>query len=230
MMRDWLKFRDEFQHEILAAEAFPTNSPCSGCNQSKDAVYRCLDCFHPRIFCQECCLMEHARHPFHRIQKWTGKFFNSTTLESMGFVLHLGHGGSKCPTIQERSGDVLEKRSEDVSKDLIAQQHFTVVDIGQVHSHTITWCICSTAPHPRYQLLRMGLYPATPFQPKTAFTFRLLEYFHVDAMECHTSYQAFFNKLRRLSNYYDPNSIKVSTKLLGMPSIANKFTLCIGSI
>ena len=35
--------------------------------------------------------------PLHHIEKWTGKFFDATSLNQEGFILYLGHGGELCP-------------------------------------------------------------------------------------------------------------------------------------
>jgi hypothetical protein len=58
--------------------------------------------------------------------------------------------------------------------------------------------------------LRLGLYPASIERPETAFTFSLLDYFQVDAVECKTSANNFYNKLRRLTNSLFPDTVPVS--------------------
>jgi len=40
--------------------------------------------------------------------------------------------------------------------------------------------------------------------------FQLLQYFHLDAMECRTSVSNFFNKLCRLTNDTFPDTVPVS--------------------
>jgi len=84
------------------------------------------------------------------------------------------------------------------------------VDVLAVFQHKLRWCCCQE-PEPAYaQLLRLGLYPASIEQPETAFTFSLLDYFHIDSVECKTSANNFYNKLRRFTNSLFPDSVPVS--------------------
>ena len=218
-MREWLIYRDEFQQAILARDALSSMS-CDTCQSTTGALYRCQDCFASPVVCHYCCLSDHLRQPFHNIQKWTGLYFASSSLHELGFVLHLGHGGSKCSGTIDEWEDV---EMEDVSRGVpIQPPNFTVVDIGGVYSHTVHWCQCLDAEEKRIQLLRMGLYPASVKQPKTAFTFRLLEYFHLDTLECNTSAFNFYHKLRRLTNKYQPEIVAVSSPLLGKQLLVTK--------
>jgi hypothetical protein len=41
----------------------------------------------------------------------------------------------------------------------------------------------------------MGLFAASLQRPETAFTFNVLDYFHIDAMECHTAASNFVAKI-----------------------------------
>jgi hypothetical protein len=193
MMRDWLPYRDEFLHQILSVEGCGTHGLCGSCGKLDGGEYRCSDCYYSGLLCQECCLKDHTRHPFHSIGRWNGKYFQSTTLRDLGFVLHLGHGGSSCP----------ENGGVDV-------KDFTVVDLDRVHNHQVAWCGCANAPERWKQLLQVKLYPASVQLPRTAFTFRLLEYYSMDVLECNSTAFAFMTKLRRLTNLYHPETVPVS--------------------
>ncbi len=59
------------------------------------------------------------------------------------------------------------------------------------------------------QLMMAGLFPATFRNPKTAFTFQVLEEFHLDNLECKTTPSQFFSRLRRITNDEFPNSVPV---------------------
>jgi hypothetical protein len=59
------------------------------------------------------------------------------------------------------------------------------------------------------QLMTAGLFPATFRDPKTAFTFWVLEDFHLDNLECKTTPSQFFSRLRRLMNDEFPNTVPV---------------------
>jgi hypothetical protein len=85
----------------------------------------------------------------------------------------------------------------------------TVVDRSGVHEIGISWCRCSEAPDHDIQLMMAGLFPATFRNPKTAFTFRVLEDFHLDNLECKTTPSQFFSRLRRLTNDEFPNTVPV---------------------
>jgi|SRR5882757_102678 hypothetical protein len=85
----------------------------------------------------------------------------------------------------------------------------TVVDSSGVHEIGVSWCSCHDAPERDMQLMMAGLFPATFRKPKTAFTFRVLEDFHLNNLECKTTPSQFFSRLRRLTNDEFPNTVPV---------------------
>ena len=85
----------------------------------------------------------------------------------------------------------------------------TVVDRSGVHEIGISWCCCREAPERDMQLMMAGLFPATFRNPKTVFTFQVLEDFHLDNLECKTTPSQFFSRLRRLTNDEFPNTVPV---------------------
>jgi len=157
----------------------------------------------------------HAYHPFHIIDIWTGTHFSWTTLYDLGYVLHLGHGGDRCPSAGDWDEEPMAGKPPpdaditDHSKD----DDVVIVSMNGVHKHRIRWCACRHCPKPYMQLFHMGLYPASMSNPGTAFTFQMLQYFHTDAMECRTSASNYFNKLRRLTNKSFPDTVPVSTTI-----------------
>jgi len=201
MMKDWLPFRDTFLFEMLAVEAFSLDKSCFKCHDFHNSIYRCSNCFHPGVLCLKCCLETHAWHPFHRIKKWTGHYFATTTFRELGYILHLGHGGAPCPTLSDQGA---ESKGESTTV-------LTVVDIGHIHSHKASWCKCSDAPPKVVQLLKSHLFPGSIHSPRTGFTFRVMEYYHMDSNECNTPAQSFYTKLKRLTNRYHPHSVPVSS-------------------
>ena len=198
MMRDWLPHVQGFQEEILSLECYGMDTSCADCHKQKGGQYRCSDCFSVRLLCKDCCVKAHMYLPFHSISEWTGKYFQRTTLKALEFVLHLGHGGLSCP-----ANGWMAKRG-------YCGTDITVVDVDGVYIHKVVWCGCANAPERWQQLLRMRLYPASIQLPQTAFTFRLLQYFNIDTLECGTSSASFMTKLKRLTNLYDPLSVPVS--------------------
>ncbi|KAF8263021.1 hypothetical protein EI94DRAFT_1599550 [Lactarius quietus] len=85
----------------------------------------------------------------------------------------------------------------------------TVVDRSSVHEIGVSWCRCSGAPKCDMQLMMSGLFPATFHNPKMAFTFCVLDDFHLDNLECKTTPNQFFSCLRRLTNDEFPNTVPV---------------------
>ena len=85
----------------------------------------------------------------------------------------------------------------------------TIVDRFGVHGIGVRWCCCPNAPDHDMQLMTAGLFPATFRNPKTAFTFRVLEEFHLDNLECKTTPGQFISRLRRLTSDEFPNAVSV---------------------
>jgi hypothetical protein len=85
----------------------------------------------------------------------------------------------------------------------------TVIDRSGIHEIGVRWCCCPNAPERDMQLMAAGLFPATFRNPKTAFTFRVLEEFHLDNLECKTTPGQFISRLRRLTSDEFPNTVPV---------------------
>ena len=149
----------------------------------------------------------------------------------MGLVVHLGHGGRPCPPHSSMQNlkrkarcldeemdddddpewfDVVEGGEKDVKKKKIEPGVLVIVDKGGLYKQRVHWCSCQNPLDRHIQLLQMGFYPGSIKRPRTAFTFNLLDYYHMDAMECRTSALNFFNKLCRLTNDSFPNLVYVS--------------------
>ena len=86
----------------------------------------------------------------------------------------------------------------------------TIIDRSSIHKIGIRWCCCLNAFERDIQLMAAGLFPATFRNPKTAFTFQVLEEFHLDNLECKTTPSQFFSRLRRLTSDKFPNTVPVS--------------------
>ena len=184
---------------------------------------RCKECSSQDLFCHTCCFTAHRTMALHRIEKWTGQFFDVTSLNQEGFILHLGHGGEPCPTShisgerQETGPGSLHEGEEegDSSGGPLAgwenqdTRCLVIVDTSGVHQLRIGWCQCKPTVEPHIQLLRNRFFPASVKRPSTAFTVSLLDHFHVDSVECKTSASSFFSKLRRLVDSSSPHSVPV---------------------
>jgi len=172
-----------------------------------------MDCLQPQLMCTTCCLEAHRLHPFHRVEKWTGAFFEATTLNNEGYVMHLGHCGDECPFTEKGPVEVVDDSDmmqDNADWETVEEDVLIFVDVSGVHHIKVRWCRCAQREDKHIQLLRARTFPASLKRPSTAFTFQLLQYYHIDAVECKTSGLNFFSKLRRLTNYLDPTSVPVS--------------------
>ena len=79
----------------MANEAFPQGRICSACEA--DGSWRCLTCTGCPVLCLNCCHQSHRLQPFHRVQSWSGSFFQPAWLYQAGLKLYFGHGGARCP-------------------------------------------------------------------------------------------------------------------------------------
>jgi hypothetical protein len=106
----------------------------------------------------------------------------------------------------------------------------TIIDRSGVHEIGIRWCCCPEAAEHDMQLMAAGLFPAMFRNPKTAFTFRVLEEFHLDNLECKTTPSQFFSRLRRLTSDEFPNTIPVGWASISADSKLNgSYRIDIGS-
>ncbi|KAG1859430.1 hypothetical protein C8R48DRAFT_673972 [Suillus tomentosus] len=67
----------------------------------------------------------------------------------------------------------------------------TIVDKSRVHTHIVKYCTCPEADTADIQLFNM--------EPKTTFTFDVLNDFLLDNLECGTSAMNYYSKLRRMT-------------------------------
>jgi len=218
-LSDWIDLRKTLIHTYLDQECLPDNHSCRQCTTNA-GEFRCKDCFGQALLCHSCCLEAHSCLPFHSIEKWTGEFFKKTSLHAEGFILHLGHRGLPCPTNTASPAaepETSEDRECDRADEILLEgweprdtRTLVIVDISRVHQLIVSWCCCRGAPDHATQLFQHHLFSASTSQPSTAFTFAVLEYFHVDAVECKTSASSFFNKIRRLTDFTSPQSVPVS--------------------
>ena len=225
MLCSWIEVQDEYLYYILSLETHVGNWTCQQCHNINGHL-RCKDCFGSPILCKACCMSVHQQSPFHHIEKWSSGFFTETSLDTEGFVLYLGHSGAPCPveTLIDMDEDLeLEAAKSRVIEnddiDMLGEWEITntdngsltitVVDCNGVHHQHVRWCCCPDAPSKDIQLLKERLFPASVHRPSTAFTFQVLDYFHIDAVECKTSAMNFYSKLKRLTNYTFPSLVSV---------------------
>ena len=204
-------------------ECGPEGESSSKCSR-QPAMFRCLDCLCRSPACQDCCLESHQAQPFHRIQRWAGQCWEAGDLDDLGLVLCLGHWGHPCPcpaVSQEYSFDPHSDSEDEETAQLLGtsnpppairgadETRMVFITSTGVYSRTVSWCYCPRAPTRDMQLFKMNLFSASFLKPGTAFTFDVLDHFHMDAMECKTSASAFFSKLKHFTNNAFPHTVPV---------------------
>jgi hypothetical protein len=100
-MREYLDKREFYMARIIASEAGSPERLCASCGMVGD--WRCTDCLGHPIYCINCCRSNHATHPFHRVQRWVGEYFEDSWLIQTGVTIHFGHGGKPCPSIHHQT-------------------------------------------------------------------------------------------------------------------------------
>jgi CxC2 like cysteine cluster associated with KDZ transposases len=108
----------------------------------------------------------------------------------------------------ESKGTRKHGKPRDISKNVTVTVN--IVHTTGVFKHKIRWCHCQSAAKKPVQLFQMRLFSASYSRPETAFTFDVLDHFHIDAMECKTAASSFMKKLCRLTNNAFPRVVPVS--------------------
>jgi hypothetical protein len=239
-LREWVNKRETFLQLLLELEARSNDGLCGQCKAS-GGHFRCSDCIGDLANCHNCFMDHHKRLPFHRIQMWNGTHFSRTTLHDQGYILHLGHSGEMCPGTEDPwldideslpdtdTVDLLQDNVDGKPRDVLEDGKINIVHTTGVFKHKVRWCQCPNAPDKTVQLFQMRLFPASHFRPETAFTFDVLDHFHIDAMECKTAAASFVKKLCRLTNNAFPHMVPVSFSFLQTHAVP--LTMCrIGNV
>jgi CxC2 like cysteine cluster associated with KDZ transposases len=92
-----------------------------------------------------------------------------------------------------------------------SRSKLTIVSSTGIFTRWIRWCHCAKSADQYVQLLlRAKLFPASFKNPKTAFTFEVLDHFRLDALECHTAAMNFMSKIGRITDEVFPSRVPVS--------------------
>lgn len=219
----------------MSLEGPKGNRICSKCEA--DGAWRCKDCFGRPQLCTECCRSSHTRSPFHRIESWSGEFFEDAWLFDVGLEMHLGHGGEACPVgvrntfqddpreeedgigedeevLPDEESPIEAKAFEDLGYQAGNEKRadrslLIIIDRTGIHRLPVFWCRCDGHVPDDFQLLDIGLFPASFRRIKTAFTFHVLDDFLADNLECKTSAMHYYQKLRRFTSSSFPQSAPV---------------------
>ncbi|KAI1785585.1 hypothetical protein LXA43DRAFT_899423 [Ganoderma leucocontextum] len=182
------------QRAMFVRDAGPLNPikcpppHCQELPKGKPA-YRCVDCYHAPVVCEDCIVRDHLHNPFHRIEVWSDamSFWERMSLSQLdGFVLNLGHAGEKCP-------------SQDGLRTM------TIVHEHGIIKMKVRLCDCIPKgdkfpiPEP-IQLLHFGLFPGTWKAPRTAFTINGLRDYHLLSVQCQITGIDFATYLQRCTD------------------------------
>ncbi|KAI5997776.1 hypothetical protein F5J12DRAFT_785008 [Pisolithus orientalis] len=159
---------------------------------------------------------EHRHQPFHRVEQWNGTFFEESSLQLAGLVLHVGHGGQHCPASGCSNDEVTTEEEddwEDVDQDgcppnlqaLRNQSCLIVMHTNGIHYCNVQYYRCPGAEDSHIQLMQAGMFPATTKATRTAFTFQVLDDFVQDNVECGTSAMNFYSKLHHITSNAFPH-------------------------
>ena len=194
-VKQFLEHERTYLQHLLDLELPPSSSTCTRCGEV-EAQFRCLDCYGPHWWCQACLIEGHYQLPFHRPQQWKEGCFERVSLCDLGYVFALGHSSSglRCPDDENLFGD----------------RRMTLIHVNGVFEHCVRFCRCEGAIAEHEQLFQHRLLPSSFDRPETAFTLEVLDYYGIDLMECKTSAQSFFQKLRRVTNNAFPDELPVS--------------------
>ncbi|KIO04339.1 hypothetical protein M404DRAFT_111891, partial [Pisolithus tinctorius Marx 270] len=197
-------------------EAPPEPRDCILCGA--DGIFWCTECAHWLVFCTMCCQAEHKHRPFHRVEQWNGTFFEESSLQLAGLVLHVGHGGKHCPAGGCSNDEVTTEEEddwEDVDQDgcppnlqaLKNRSCLIVVHTNGIHYCNVQYCRCPGVDNSHIQLMQAGMFPATTKATRTAFTFQVLDDFIWDNVECGTSAMNFYSKLHHITSNAFPHLV-----------------------
>ena len=204
------------QHETL-----PSRPSCSSCQQLSK-IYRCQDCFGSHLLCGACCISAHATVPFHRIQMWNGRFFERSDILAHDLTLNLCHYPDDCPSIplDTDSQTPFDTEISDEDDEFVeysrstphsgSRSNLIIISSTGIFRRSVRWCHCAKKTDQYIQLLlHARLFPASFKNPKTAFTFEVLDHFLIDSLECKTAAMNFMSKIRRMTNEAFPSRVPV---------------------
>lgn len=147
-------------------------------------------CFHSRTTCAWCFIENHKWNPFHWALQWdydAGIWVKEAycrLIKGEDIRIHVGHGddGQPCPW---STGGV----------DIL------VTHTNGIHDARFSFCDCPPKPAGRVkQLLSSQLFPATPTEPRSAFTFAVLKQFRMHNYQSKCGAFDYIKSLRRFTN------------------------------
>ena len=185
---------------------------CPACNRSLiagdkpvETLYKCQDCPLSQPTCRECVLKDHRARPFDRIRRWwrDEEFWDKITLADLGKVLHLGHGGERCPTVPVRQDGTIHQ--------VLTRQMVILHEHGLAETDVV-FCRCSPRRSDPEQLIMAGLWPASWHAPRTATTIAALDAFHGLSVQAHVNIHDYVQHLKHMTDGVMTDDVKVRTR------------------
>ncbi|KIY53474.1 hypothetical protein FISHEDRAFT_33231 [Fistulina hepatica ATCC 64428] len=138
-----------------------------------------------------CWISAHVHNPWHWALMWQPDqgFFHRMDISRVvpGHAHCLGHRGEHCPHLSR-----------------LVQM--IIVHTNGIHRTCLSYCECNTMEC-CHQLLRSRLFPATPDDPKTVFTFNVLDEFSVHELQSRASAYSYIEGLRDLTDSSFPGDV-----------------------
>ena len=161
---------------------------------------------------------------------WNGRFFERSELLTHELTLDLCHDLGDCPTLpfnvempmmhglhisdDGEGDDVTDPPSGPSGIPQGFRSKLIIVSSTGIFQRSIRWCHCAKSSDQYVQLLlRAKLFPASFQNPKTTFTFEVLDHFCIDTLECKMAAMNFMSKIGRITNEAFPSQVPVSLTL-----------------
>ncbi|KAL0062951.1 hypothetical protein AAF712_010172 [Marasmius tenuissimus] len=196
VMAPLLERLEDIQNSYLAQHYDPRISEQCPCSSGDLRLFRCKQCWLGGVCCQKCLVAQHAMQPFHNVERWNGKFFEACHLGDLGAHIYLGHHGEHCP----------ESNPDKYS-------WLTLVHITGIHEIFVDYCFCEGSVSHFQQLLDCRFFPGTVELPRTVFSFKLLQDFHIHTLTSKKSAHHYYNAIQRKTDPVLTHRTKGSTAI-----------------
>ncbi|KAJ6447425.1 hypothetical protein C8R47DRAFT_1181554 [Mycena vitilis] len=201
-MSVWRPFKSFFLDEVLRHEGLGDdldNPMCAHCRVKFDTALpsspRIFKCYHCGQFlqCETCCVAHHQRNPLHVLLEWNSNFWAPCTLQDLGLVYQLGHGGFPCPFPDD------------------TVHRMTVIEAPIIHQVSLCYCKCEKSDDADNveQLLRNQWFPATITDPGTCATFLTLEAYRLYNVVGNMNVTDFIKSLERYLSLHRTRQLTV---------------------
>ncbi|KAJ7029504.1 hypothetical protein C8F04DRAFT_1264960 [Mycena alexandri] len=203
-MGAWRPYVQRFLDGLIKRQAQCADDKCPCCGDVwavNARRFRCTDCGE-FVQCLKCTLSRHTLTPLHRIKEWRGTFWVPSSINVLGGIYQLGHGGHACP------------RPAPVACTMV------VVDCQYIHSVKVRYCGCDQADRAQDldQLLANSWYPATITDPATCATFSALELYRLFNVVGNINVHDFIGTVERLTDPAQVNKVPDRYKAFGLMS------------